>query len=57
MPLSKGKSKRTHSKNVSELMSAYKKTGKIGSSKPKSLAHAIEIANAIAYRKARGKKR
>lgn len=51
MPLSSGKSKSARSSNVAELLRAYKDTGKIGNTKPKSMAHAKKIAAAIAYRK------
>lgn len=40
------------SKNVSEIMSSYKKTGKIGTSKPKSKKAAQKQAVAIALSKA-----
>lgn len=46
MPIKKGQ---THSEIVSELMSSYNKTGKIGNAVPKNKTHAEEIANAIAY--------
>jgi hypothetical protein len=52
MPLKKGSSKKTISKNIGELMSSFKKTGKIGTSKPSSTKKAQEQAAAIAYQKA-----
>lgn len=52
MPLKSGSSSKTVSKNVSELMGAYKKSGKIGSSKPKSKKAAQKQAVAIALSKA-----
>lgn len=48
MPLSKGKSKKTVSKNISEMMHSFKKTGKIGKSEPKSAEKAQKQAVAIA---------
>lgn len=48
MPLDKGKSKKTISKNIGEVMSSYKKTGKIGTSKPSSAKKAQKQAIAIA---------
>ncbi len=55
MPLSRGSSKATISKNIAELIRSWKKTGKIGNSAPKNLADAQRMATAIAYDKARGK--
>jgi hypothetical protein len=52
MPLKSGTSKKTVSKNVSELMGAYKKSGKIGTSKPKTKKVAQKQAVAIALSKA-----
>jgi len=52
MPLKSGKSEKTRSANIGELMSSYKKTGKIGNSKPKSKEAAQKQAEAIVYKKA-----
>lgn len=52
MPLKKGKSRKSISKNVSELVKKFKKTGKIGTSNPKSKMKAIKQAVAIALKKA-----
>lgn len=46
MPLDKNMS---HQDMVQELMLSYKKTGKIGATKPRDKKHALEIANAVAY--------
>ena len=56
MPLKKGSSQKTISRNIGELVGTYKQKGKIGTSKPKSKAAAIKQAAAIAYSKA-GKSR
>lgn len=53
MPLKKGKSKETISKNIKKEMESYGKTGKIGTSKPKSKKKAQKQAVAIALSKAR----
>lgn len=52
MPLKKGSSKKTISSNIEKEMKSYKKTGKIGSSKPKSKKAAAKQAAAVAYSKA-----
>ena len=52
MPLKSGSSQKTIGKNVKELMGAYKKSGKIGSSKPVSKKAAQKQAVAIALSKA-----
>lgn len=56
MPLKKGKSKKTISSNVKELVHTFEKKGKIGTSTPKSKKAAVKQAVAIAYSKA-GKSR
>lgn len=56
MPLKKGRSKKTISKNIGTLIRDFKKKGKIGTSKPKSMKAAVKQAVAIAYSKA-GKSR
>ena len=56
MPLKKGSSQKTISRNIGELVGAYKEKGRIGTSKPKSKAAAVKQAAAIAYSKA-GKSR
>lgn len=65
MPLKKGYSAKTQSKNIGTLVKDFKKSGKIGTSKPKSKAAAVKQAVAISYsikkqalakkRKAKGK--
>lgn len=52
MPLKKGSSQKTISKNIGTLVHDFKATGKIGTSKPKSKAAAVKQAAAIAYSKA-----
>jgi hypothetical protein len=55
MPLKKG-SQKTISKNIETELKSYKKTGKLGTSKPKNKKAAAKQAAAIAYSKA-GKSR
>lgn len=55
MPLIKGSSQKTIGENIAELIRTFKSSGKIGNIKPKSMAHAQQIARAIAFRKSRGK--
>lgn len=52
MPLKKGSSQKTISRNIGELVGTYKEKGRIGTSKPKSKAAAVKQAAAIAYDKA-----
>ena len=56
MPLMKGKSAKTISKNIGEMVRGFKEFGKIGTSKPASVRKAVKQASAIAYSKA-GKSR
>lgn len=56
MPLQKGKSDKTRSANIGEVMRSYKKTGKIGNTKARNAKHAAAIASAIAYSKQRESK-
>lgn len=53
MPLRKGKSQKIISSNIREMIDSWKETGKIGNTKPKSMAQAIRIASAAAYTTAR----
>lgn len=48
MPLKKGSSQKTISSNVGEMVRKFKKTGKIGTSKPASKGKAVKQAVAIA---------
>jgi hypothetical protein len=52
MPPKKGRSQKTISSNIKEIMDSYKKTGKIGNIRPRNSAHALEIAKAAAMRSA-----
>lgn len=57
MPLKPGKSQKTISSNIKEMMDSYAKTGKIGNIKPRNRRHAMQIAEAAAMRKAGRKNR
>ena len=57
MPLKHGSGKATISANIAELIGSWKKTHKIGNARHKTLAQAQKMAAAIAYSKARGKKK
>lgn len=57
MPLKKGKSKKTRSANIAEMMRSWKKTGKIGNTTPRDAQHAMQIATAAAFTKSRSKKK
>jgi len=52
MPLKKGRSKKVVSENIGEMMSSFGRTGRIGTSKPKSKRAAAKQAAAIAYSEA-----
>ena len=56
MPIRKGKSKRTVSNNIAEIVNSYKAKGTIGTSKPKSKKKAQQQAIAIALSNARKSK-
>lgn len=56
MPLKPGKTNKVVSENVSEMMGSFKKTGKLGTSMPKSKKAAQKQAVAIALEKS-GKSR
>ena len=56
MPIKSGRSKKVVGGNIAEMTRSYKETGRIGTSKPKSVAAAQRQAAAIAYAKA-GKSR
>jgi hypothetical protein len=49
MPLKQGKSQKVISGNIGEIIKSYRKTGMIGTSKPKNKGAAIKQAAAIAY--------
>lgn len=57
MPLMKGSSKKTISKNIGEMVRKFKDTGKIGTSRPGGMRKAMKQAAAIAYSTARRSKR
>lgn len=57
MPLMKGSSQKTVSKNIGEMVRKFKDTGKIGTSRPASKGRAVKQAVAIALSTARRSKR
>lgn len=52
MPLAKGKSNKTVSKNIQTLVDDYQKSGRIGTSKPANKKAAVKQAVAISLRQA-----
>jgi len=57
MPIAEGTSNATRSGNIREVLHSFKKTGRIGNSKPGSMKEAVAQAAAIAYRKQRESRR
>jgi hypothetical protein len=57
MPMLKGKSRKTISKNIREAMHSYKRTGKFGTSRPKSARKAQKQIIAAALSTARRRKK
>jgi hypothetical protein len=53
MPLKTGRTNKVVGENISEMMGSFKKTGKLGTSKPKNAKKAQSQATAIALGKAR----
>lgn len=56
MPLKSGSSKSVISSNIRECILSYKRSGKIGNTHPKNLAHAVKICSSAAYTSARKSK-
>ena len=54
MPLHAGKSQKTISTNIREMLHSFKRTGRIGNSEPGSMKKAMAQAAAAAENKARG---
>ena len=52
MPLKKGRSRKTVSHNVREMVDTWKRSGKIGNSRPRSKKKAVKQAVAISLKKA-----
>lgn len=53
VPLKGGTSQASISSNIEEMLHKYKQTGRIGNTRPGSMAEARRIATAAAYAKAR----
>lgn len=49
MPLDRSKSEDALRSNISELIRSYKRTGRIGNTKPSTIAKARKMALAAAY--------
>jgi len=56
VPLKKGRSRKIISQNTEEIVDSWKRTGKIGNSRPKTKKQAVKMAVAISLQKA-GKSR
>lgn len=52
MPLKKGSSRRTISHNIEEMVHSWEKSGKLGTSRPRSKKKAIKQAVAVSLKKA-----
>jgi hypothetical protein len=52
MPLKEGRSKKVVGQNIKEMVNTYRKTGRIGESRPSSPADASKQATAIALKNA-----
>ena len=57
MPLKKGRSRKVISQNIKEIVHSWEKTGKIGTSRPKTKKQAVKQAVAITLNKAGVSKR
>ena len=56
MPLKEGSSKKVVGQNIKELMASYRKTGRLGDTRPGNVTEASKQATAIALKNA-GKSR
>jgi len=52
MPLQTGKSDAAISANISLMIREYRRSGKIGTTRPRDPKHAQQVAAAVAYEKA-----